>query len=118
MMLNTIINRTQNGQVFRCSKCKAIHIEYKNLNFNFSVKQFDHFADYLTKLDGKYWENKNKNSQFKRKIIVPIGHQSFRVLLSKEELDELKQLFFIKEKPLSVVQQQNIMNMNFTLILN
>ena len=117
-MSKNFINKTQNGQVFKCDKCNLIHIEYKNLNFNFSVEQFDHFAEYLTKIDGKFWENKNKTSQFKRKIIIPIGHQSFRVLLSKEELDELKQLFFIKEKPLSVVQQQNIMNMNFTLILN
>jgi len=117
-MKKDFINKTQNGQIFKCDKCKAIHIEYKNLNFNFSVEQFDHFADYLTKLDGKYWENKNKNSQFKRKIIIPIGYNSFKVLLTRDELEELKNLFFIKEKPLSVVQQHKIMNMNFTLILN
>ena len=63
-MSKDFINKTQNGQVFKCDKCNLIHIEYKNLNFNFTIKQFDDFADYLSKLDGEEWEEKNKNSKF------------------------------------------------------
>jgi len=70
-MSSTIINRTQNGQVFRCSKCKAIHIEYKNLRFNFSVQQFDNFADYLSKFDDKKWDSR-KLSYVQKKIIPTV----------------------------------------------
>jgi len=114
-MSSTIINRTQNGQVFRCSKCKAIHIEYKNLNFNFTDRQFSEFAEYINSLDGEKWEEINQNSQFKRKIIIPTGNQIFRVLLSNEELNELKKLFFIKEKPF---EKYKLINFNFKTVLN
>ena len=117
-MSDDLINETENGQVFKCSKCNAIHIEYKNLNFNFSEGQFKHFSEYLSKLDGEYWEKKNKDAQFKRKIIIPIGHQSFKILLNNEELEELKQLFSKKRQKNNVIQNYKIFNFNFTHCLN
>ncbi len=30
-----ILIETQNGKIFKCAKCDAVHVEYKNLNFNF-----------------------------------------------------------------------------------
>ena len=120
-----LINKTINGQIFKCDSCEAIHIEYKNLSFNFSVQQFDNFADYLSKLDGKKWEEKNKNSSYKRKIIIPIGHKSFNVLLNNEELQELNSLFnqigkHIKPIKITerIVHSAQIVNMNFTHFLN
>ena len=117
-MSKDFINKTQNGQVFKCDKCNLIHIEHKNLNFNFTEKQFDDFDEYLSKINGQEWEEKNKNSKFKRKILITIGRQNFRVLLTNDELEELKKLFFIKHEKIDVIQNLNILNMNFTLILN
>ena len=117
-MLNTIINRTQNGQVFRCGKCKAIHIEYKNLNFNFTDRQFSEFAGYINSLDGEKWEEINQNSQFKRRIIIPTGNQIFRVLFTNKELKEFRQLISTKlEQPYQYKKYQ-LMNLNFNMILN
>lgn len=113
-MSNNFINETENGQVFKCSKCKAIHLEYKNLNFNFTEEQYTNFAEYINNLNGKEWENKNKNSQFKRKIIISIGHQSFRVLLATEELEELKRL---SPKPISE-KQRMITNFKYNIYNN
>lgn len=112
------ISKSQNGQIFKCDKCNLIHIEYKNLNFNFTLKQFNDFANYLAKIYGVKWEEKNKNTRFRRKIVIPIGHQSFRVLLTNDELEELKKLFIIKSKKTEISQNLNILNMNFTLTLN
>ena len=117
-MRQDFINKTQNGQIFKCDKCNAIHIEYKNLNFNLSDEQFEHFSEYITKLDGKKWEEKNKNTLFKRKIIIPIGHQSFRVLLNIKELEELKRLFSTKKQKPNLVQNYKTMNLSFTFNLN
>ena len=86
------INQTENGKIFRCSSCNKIHIEFNNLNFNFNDKEYAHFANYFLKLNGKYWEEINLYSNFKRKIIVPVGHKNVNFLLNNKELQELKQL--------------------------
>ncbi len=88
-----VLSRTKNGQVYICNRCNKIHIEYSNLNFNFSQKEFKEFADYIINLNGAYWEEKNKHTPFKRKIIIPIGHKNFNVLLTLTELNEMKSLF-------------------------
>lgn len=87
------INQTVNGKIFRCSTCNKIHIEFKNLNFNFNEKEYLHFANYFQNLDGQYWEYLNRESLYRRKIQVPIGHKNMNILISNTELQELKQLF-------------------------
>lgn len=88
-----VLSRTKNGQVYICKKCNMIHIEYGNLNFNFSKKEFEEFANYIINLDGAFWQDENKYAPFNRKIIIPIGHKNFNVLLSLAELNEMKSLF-------------------------
>ena len=119
------INKTQNGQIFKCNMCDKIHVEYKNLCFNLTIKQFDNFADYMSKLDGDKWENSNKNLQYKRKIIIPIGLKSFQIILNKEELLELNNLLNNIIKKVTNTNYQNIslksdriLNMNYTQFLN
>ena len=91
--MGTIICQSKNGQVFKCASCQKIHIEYKNLNFNFDEEGYQYFVNYFLNLDGEYWEKRNTKNDFKRKIIVPINHENFHVLLNNEELLELKDLF-------------------------
>ncbi len=91
--MNRTISKTENGSVFKCSGCDKIHIEYKNLNFNFNEKDYADFAKYFKDLDGSYWENRNSHLPYRRKIIVPVGHSSLNVLLNNEEVQELKSLF-------------------------
>ncbi len=91
--MTKIIGHTENGSIFICSKCKLIHFEYKNLGFNFKPKEYRHFAKYILRLEGGYWEMKNANNYFKRKILIPIGKTNFNILLNNEELLELKDLF-------------------------
>lgn len=88
-----IISQTENGLVFRCPTCKLIHFEYKNLNFNFSKKEYQYFANYIFEIEGEYWEIKNANSHFKRKIFIPVGSNKFNIVLNNNELLELKNLF-------------------------
>ena len=88
-----IICKSKNGQVFKCSTCKLIHFEYKNLNFNFTNEEYIHFSNYFLNLDGAQWELKNANCFFKRKIFVPAGRNNFNIILNNNELLELKALF-------------------------
>lgn len=91
--MNRIMNQTENGKVFRCSACNKIHIEYKNLNFNFNEEEYENFSSYFMELDGHYWESVNSQVSFRKKIIVPVGHKNLKVLLNNSELEELKILF-------------------------
>lgn len=93
-----ILSSTPNGLVYKCNSCSKIHIEYKNLNFNFTQSQYDYFANYFNKLDADYWEDVNKRSPLKRKIVVPIGHDSLNVLLNRKEIEELRKLLLNKSK--------------------
>jgi hypothetical protein len=86
------INQTKNGRIFRCASCDKIHIEFNNINFNFNDKEYIHFANYFKGLDGEYWELVNTNANYRRKIIVPVGHNNMNFLLNQEELEELKEL--------------------------
>ena len=116
--MDKVSNKTENGKVFKCSKCDAIHIEFNNLNFNFSEKQYKHFANYILKLDGNEWEYKNRNSHYRRKIIIPIGHKNVNILLNNAELQELKQLFSFEKQGSIISEDLKIMNINFTNFLN
>ena len=88
-----IISQTSNGKIFRCTTCNKLHIEYKNLNFNFAPEEFEFFKNYFLKLNAEHWENVNKNTFYKRKIMVPIGHRNFTAMFNSEEIHELKFMF-------------------------
>ena len=92
-----IIRQTDHGKVFKCSKCNLMHVEFKNLNFNFTTAQYDHFASYIENLDGSEWEGLNKDSNYSRKIMIPIGHQNFNIILNVDELDEFNNLLNVQE---------------------
>ena len=77
--------------------CTKIHIEFNNLEFHFNRIEYYNFVDYFKNLDGSYWEDKNRNAPYLKKIIVPIDHTNIRILLSNEDLIELKELITIKK---------------------
>lgn len=110
-MTKKTISQTENGHVFICTACDMIHFEYKNMNYNFlNEREYLHFADYFVQLNGDYWEDLNDDIHFKRKIIVPGGFPYFNILLNREELEELKELFTGKtrkvvKRPLKVSKQ-------------
>ncbi len=90
--MTKIIRKTQHGKIFKCDKCAKIHIEFNNLSFNFDNTEFKQFANYFKKLNGPYWEKQNKDTIYRRKIFVPIGHKNVTFLLNNEELQEFKLL--------------------------
>ena len=87
-----ILSKTLNGKVFKCDTCDKIHIEFKNLNFVFSTKEFQFFLDYFVKIDLSYWHQKNQDSLYHRKVMVPIGHRNFTTMFHVSEAHEIKRL--------------------------
>lgn len=112
-----IIKETMNGRIFKCNKCNAIHLEYKNLNFNFSEKDFNNFIKYFQEIDADFCEKTNSNSEFKRKIILPIGHQNFNILFDKNEFKEFKELLIQKEQKehhyLEIIENKEVFEVQY-----
>ncbi len=114
-----ILNQTLHGKILKCKGCKVFHIEFNNLNFNFKKDEYDFFKDAILSIDGEKWERVNKNCSYHRKIMVPIGHKSFNILLNIEELQELKQLLTgINSKFPNNLREYKVCNLNFITNLN
>lgn len=69
-----------------------IHIEFKNINFNFTDSQYKHLAEYMMKINGEEWESRNIDLNYSRKILIPIGYQNINIMFNNEELTEFKRL--------------------------
>ena len=113
-----ILIETQNGKIFKCEKCNAVHVEYKNLNFNFKEQDFWKFAEYIQNLDGEEWTMRNSTSNFKRKIIIPVGSQIFNALLDVKELSELRSLLNFRKDNVFFQQTIKAGGLEFTSHLN
>lgn len=113
-----IISKTSNGKIFKCSKCNAIHIEFKNLNFNLNEIEFKRFAHYIQKLDGEEWEAKNKHSLFSKKIFLPVGSGYFNAIFNNDEFNEFKRLLSCKKECQSDWEIMNLRKLKFNTVLN
>lgn len=113
-----IISKTENGIVFKCSNCSSIHIEFKNLNFNFSERQYKEFSDYVLKMNSEELEAKNSESLYHRKIIISLGYKNFNVLLNKSEVAELKELLTTEVADIELFETLIINNEEITLSNN
>lgn len=113
-----ILIKIANGKFFKCSQCEAIHIEYKNLNFNFKESELWKFVNYINSIEGTEWENKNRYSIFSKKIIFPVGSGNFNVLLTKEEIEEFKCMLNFQKDNSSFYKTIKAGQLEFTSNLN
>lgn len=88
-----IISKTKNGIVFQCKTCLNYQIEFNNLNFNFTEKEYCYFTNYITSIDIGYYKQYFKDDLHRKKIKLPIGHNNLTITINVKELNELKQLF-------------------------
>lgn len=97
MCNNKSLAQNSNGNILYCQSCKKYTIEYKNLCFTFSEKDYQQFRDYFIRLDAEYWEYKNADTIYRRKVIVPVGHKKLNAVFNRREIEELQQLLQTKE---------------------
>lgn len=95
-----------------------MHIEFKNLNFNFKEEEYWKFYSYIKNIDGNFCEDKNGNSNFTRKIILPVGSGNFNALLNKEELEEFKCLLSFQKNTAPYQKTIKAGKLEFSSILN
>lgn len=113
-----IIKQTKNGKVFKCSKCNLLHVEFKNLNFNFTPAQYKQFAVYIQNLDGAECEDMNRDSSYLRKIMIHIGHQNFNIMFKVDELTEFNSLLNLEQTSIHYKKYYKNTDFDFYFFLN
>lgn len=88
-----ILRSSANGQIFVCTQCQKIHLEFGNFTLDFaSETQLNNFLCHLGQVDGLYYENLNKSTSYRRKVMVPIPDSGLKILFTSGELDEIRNL--------------------------
>lgn len=87
-----IIKRSKNGILTFCSNSKLFQLVYNNLCFELYEWELGLFKDHLDTLDITYWERQLQCAVHQKKIPISVGTKHFIILLSKDELFELRRL--------------------------
>lgn len=96
-----MIQHSTTGQIFVCNQCRKIHLEFGNFSYDFSSEaKLNDFLSNLEQIDGQHYEELNKSTNYRRKIIVPIPYTGIRILFTLNELDKIRNLIrsFINRK--------------------
>lgn len=119
MNMRIVNHRTENGRIFRCSSCNKIHIEFNNLNLNFTDEEFQHFSQYILSIDGIEWTHRNRNLKYNRKIVLQLfNNSSANILLNIAELEEFKSLILNKSITGNSINLINTIDLETPAILN
>ncbi|MUU79414.1 DUF6686 family protein [Winogradskyella endarachnes] len=94
-MCNSIktISKVSNGELSICKNCNVYHLEYNNIYFEFTVKQYEQFKNYLLNIEPDYWEDRYADADLKRKIPIPSLQSNLVLMFNRQEISELKYLF-------------------------
>ncbi|WP_152973299.1 DUF6686 family protein [Lacinutrix mariniflava] len=110
------ISKVSSGELSICKDCKIYHLEFNNICFEFNEEQYIKFKNYLLNIEADYWEIKYAHSKVKRKIPIPSLQPNLVLMFNRQEIAELKTLFFNTKDVFN--SSINLDDINYTLILN
>lgn len=90
--MDSILKQTSNGFISFCRKCSTYQVEFGNLFFRFTEDEFHRFCQYISSIDGEYYQSMNQDMRNARKIFLRMPIEGFYCALYLEELTELKRL--------------------------
>lgn len=90
--MNQTYRKTAHGCIRYCTNCKAYHLEFGNICFDFTPSELQVFRDYIEGIDGESQQEKNKQSTRLRKIVLPTQLKGTAFCFHLHELAELKYL--------------------------
>lgn len=99
--MNRTHRKTTHGSIRYCSNCKAYHMEFGNISFDFSPRELQVFREYIESIDGELQQMKNRPSERCRKIVLPTQLKGTAFCFHLHELEELRYLLQVgqAEKP-------------------
>ncbi|WP_196896078.1 DUF6686 family protein [Aureivirga marina] len=110
-----LISRTENGVIYKCLECNHYQIEYKNLNFTFSIVGYDRFRNYIKSLYQKHLEEGILCHSLGKNILLPTNSETLKISFNMRELEELFSLFSMKKKEQKEADLETEMTYDFCL---
>ena len=110
------IAKVKSGELSMCKRCNVYHLSFNNLFFEFTTEELNSFKKYLFLLEIDYWEHKYDCSKIKRKIPIPSMQQNLFLMFNRQEIEELKSLFYKQEN--NSFASLNVDDIDYTYILN
>lgn len=110
------ISKVSSGELSICENCNIYHLEFNNICFEFNEEEYEKFKNYLLNIEINYWEIKYAHSKVKRKIPIPSLQPNLVLMFNRQEIEELKALFYSKKHVFD--NYIDLDDINYTLILN
>jgi hypothetical protein len=86
-------NTSKNGQLFICSSCKKIHLEFGNIGMDFqSPERLNELLSFLQTVSSNHFSFENTGNNNRRKILVPFANAPVKLLLNEAEIHEISEL--------------------------
>ncbi len=81
---------SKNGQLFICSSCRKIHLEFGNIAMDFTTtERLQELQQYLHTVNSNHFENEVLSNNYRRQIFIPFANTTIKLLLSDKEINEL-----------------------------
>ncbi len=103
-----ILNRTKNGTLTFCNDSKLFQLVFNNLCFEFYEWELDAFRTYVAGLNVDYWEQTVSFTLSQRKIPISVGNKHFVILVSKQEVYEIRALLHLEKNKLRFLTSADI----------
>jgi len=111
------ISKTSKGELNFCKGCQQFHLEFNNIYFEFTPKEYEQFKMYILFVEADYWEHKYACANVKRKIPIPTLQDNLVLMFNRQEIKELQTLVNGKDKEVfdTMIAVDDI---DYTLIVN
>jgi len=90
--------KVKSGELSFCETCGIYHLEFNNIYCELNTIHFEKLKIYLLEIDIDYWEQKYAYTNIKRKIPVTTVCQNIVLMFNRQEIEELKALFYTIDK--------------------
>ncbi|WP_308993658.1 DUF6686 family protein [Mariniflexile litorale] len=90
--------KVKSGELAFCETCNIYHLEFNNIYCELSAIHFKKLKTYVQEIDIDYWEQKYAYTNIKRKIPITTACQNIVLMFNRQEVEELKALFYNKSK--------------------
>nr|WP_123803307.1 DUF6686 family protein [Flavivirga aquatica] len=111
------MSKVKSGELSFCCQCGIYHLEFNNIYFEFSRKEFEQFKAYILDIEMDYWEHRYAMAKLKRKIPIPSMQQNLVLMFKNQEIRELQMLLTTSTKDV-FNSCLNIAEIDYKFILN
>ncbi len=91
------LEKSKDGYVVRCNKCRHLHVAFGSNVLSFSE---DQFFEFVNTVDGYFEDNKHSAHRDMKTIQIPTVARSIMLLYSLDELDTFSTLLHQAKKQL------------------